>query len=421
MLFSSIVLALTLIEVDSRIGYEWQSAFPRIFGLGADGSRGMLTAIAGSMLTVAALAFSLTLAAVTQASGQFTPRIYRNFLRDTSNQFVLGYFVSVFAYCLVILRTIRGGDEIKFVPSLSVVTGLVLALGGVIVLIYFIHHIAVSLQISTIIHNIVEETKESIETIFPQEIGSTAAAEEQIVMMRAEERHAWKTIKSLSSGYVQSIDSDSMLDLAEKHNVILRMERSIGQFVGSGADLISVANAMEDSEPGFELNDDVCKDLNGCFGINRYRTVDQDVGFGIRQIVDIALKALSPGVNDTTTAITCIDFLGEIIGQLASRKFPFEIRSKDGTARVITSAPDFKDFVETAFDQIRISGKGNHAIFERMIGSLTYVAGLTRDETRLQTLRNHIDLIEVYADQTLDTEYEKRKVRERLKKSRESL
>jgi uncharacterized membrane protein len=123
MIVVSIALALDLIEIDSCVKVEWLADFPRLFGLGADGSRWMLTAIAGSILTVAALAFSLTLNAVTQASGQFTPRIFRNFMRDRANQLVLGYFVSVFAFCLLVLRTIRGADELKFVPSFAVLTG----------------------------------------------------------------------------------------------------------------------------------------------------------------------------------------------------------------------------------------------------------------------------------------------------------
>ena len=120
MILGSIALALVLVEIDSRTGEKWLSNFPLAFGLGADGARGMLTAIASSMLTVAALTFSLTLNAVSQASGQFTPRIIRNFMRDRANQFVLGFFVSVFAFCLIVLRTIRGADEVKFVPSLAV-------------------------------------------------------------------------------------------------------------------------------------------------------------------------------------------------------------------------------------------------------------------------------------------------------------
>ena len=131
----------------------------------------MLTAIASSMLTVAALTFSLTLNAVSQASGQFTPRIFRNFMRDRANQFVLGYFVSAFAFCLLVLRTIRGADELKFGPSHSVKPALLLAIGGILVLIFFIHHIAASLQITTILDNITEETKEAVERLFPEKLG----------------------------------------------------------------------------------------------------------------------------------------------------------------------------------------------------------------------------------------------------------
>ena len=179
MIIVSIALALALIEVDSVTKTDWLTSYPRLFGLGADGARGMLTAIASSMLTVAALAFSLTLNAVMQASGQFTPRILRNFMSDRANQFVLGYFVSVFAFCLLVLRTIRGADEIKFVPSFAVMTALLLALGGILVLIFFIHHIAASLQITTILDKITGETKKAVEHIFPEEVGEAADPDEQ--------------------------------------------------------------------------------------------------------------------------------------------------------------------------------------------------------------------------------------------------
>ena len=179
MILGSIALALVLVEIDSRTGEKWLSNFPLAFGLGADGARGMLTAIASSMLTVAALTFSLTLNAVSQASGQFTPRIIRNFMRDRANQFVLGFFVSVFAFCLIVLRTIRGADEVKFVPSLAVMAGLMLAIGGILVLIFFIHHIAASLEITNILDNITEETIDAIEEFFPEEREKRVTLEEK--------------------------------------------------------------------------------------------------------------------------------------------------------------------------------------------------------------------------------------------------
>lgn len=418
MLISSIALALGLIELDSRVDGKRLDDFPRLFGLGADGSRGMLTAIASSMLTVAALTFTMTLNAMTQASGQFTPRIFRNFMRDRANQFVLGYFVGVFVYCLLVLRTIRGGDEIKFVPSLAVIAGLLLALGGVIVLIFFIHHIADSLQITTIIDNIADETGEAVERIFPTEMGRAAKSDGRTDVWQAAENQKWLKIPALQSGYVQSVDMDGLLKFAGENQLVLQMELGIGQFAGRGATLLSLTRDSEIENPNFVLDEEKIKKLNELFGIDRYRTIEQDVGFGIRQIVDIALKALSPGVNDTTTAVTCIDFLGEIVGEIARRELPLKIRAGKNGGRVIVLAPDFQDYVEKAFDQIRISGKANLAIFERLSEAVAFVAECTADKTRRAALEKQIALITEFAAQTLETDYEKEKLVQKAAKAR---
>lgn len=414
MIVFSIVMALVLIEIDSHVKTEWLENFPRLFGLGADGSRGMLTAIASSMLTVAALAFSLTLTAVTQASGQFTPRIFRNFMRDRANQFVLGYFVSVFAFCLLVLRTIRGADELKFVPSLGVMIGLVLALGGIVVLIFFIHHIAASLQITTILDNIADETKAAIEKLFPKRLGEGATEEEKSETRQIEEIENWKKIPALKAGYVQNVATEGLLEFAVENEVLVRMRRGIGQFAGTGATLAEIAPGTKTDNLRISVDDELIEKINDLFGIERYRTIEQDAGFGIRQIVDIALKALSPGVNDTTTAINCIDNLGEIVGEIARRKIPARIRSADGAPRVIAVAPDFQDYVETAFDQIRINGKGNMSVFERLLETMIFIAECTTSAERRRALEKQVDLIGEFAAETLETEYEKEKVRLKL-------
>jgi uncharacterized membrane protein len=419
MIFFSIGLALGLIEVDSQVKAEWFAGFPRLFGLGADGSRGMLTAIASSMLTVAALAFSLTLNSVTQASAQFTPRIFRNFMRDRSNQFVLGYFVSVFAYCLIVLRTIRGGDELKFVPSIAVMVGLVLALGGILVLIFFIHHIADSLQITTILDTITDETKKSIEKLFPEEIGDGATEDEKNQAWHAENVKSWTRVPANTPGYVQSVDADRLLEYAVANNILIRMRKGVGQFTGSGATVAEIAPGTETSKRQISIDDKKIEELTDLFSLDRYRTIEQDAGFGIRQIVDIALKALSPGVNDTTTAINCIDNLGEIVGDIARRRLPATVRSKDDVPRVLIAAPDFEDYVETAFDQIRLSGKGNMAIFLRLLETLMFVAECTAIGTRRNALRKQIDLIGEFAGKTLETEYEKEKIQTKLIEAKE--
>ena len=412
MIGGSIILALILIDAESLVQREWLLNFPRLFGLGADGSRGMLTAIASSMLTVAALAFSLTLAALAQASAQYSPRILRNFMRDRLNQFVLGYFVSVFAYCLIVLRTIRGDEELKFVPSLAVMGGLILAIGGIVVLIFFIHHIAASLQVSRIIDNIVGETIEAVDTLFPKELGAPAEKPEKTEAQILKSYKTWRKIPAQTSGYVQYVDTEKLEDWAQKNDFVLKMERSVGQFVGKGATLVSLTGEGQNFEEN--INDETKNELNNLFGINRYRTIEQDIGFGIRQIVDIALKALSPGINDTTTAINCIDFLSVIVGEIAGKQLPEKVRVKDGKICAVVKSNDFGDYVKTAFDQIRINGKANQAIFERLIEALNFVGENTIDEDRRQIVREQIGLIGEFAEQTLQTEYEKQKIREKI-------
>ncbi len=419
MIAGSIVLALVLIDAETMVKREWLLNYPRLFGLGADGSRGMLTAIASSMLTVAALAFSLTLTAITQASGQYSPRLLRNFMRDRINQFILGYFVSVFAYCLIVLRTIRGAEEIQFVPSLAVMGGLILAIGGIVVLIYFIHHIASSLQISQIIGNIVDETKEAIENLFPEELGEAAEKSEQTEAQIINAFKNWRKIPAQKSGYVQYIDTENLIEWANESDFIVKMERGVGQFIGKGATLVSLT--CNDENFAEKIDEDTESAINNLFNINRHRTIEQDIGFGIRQIVDIALKALSPGINDTTTAITCIDYLGVIVGKIAGKQIPERVRIKEGKICVIVKSNDFRQYVETAFDQIRINGKANQAVFERLLESLKFVAETAISKERCEIIREQVNLIKEFADQTLQTEYEKQKVYEKIEQAREAV
>ena len=417
MLASSILLALVLVEADERQNRELLLKYPKIFGLGADGSRGMLTAIAGSMLTVAALAFSLTLSIIAQASAQYTPRILRNFLRDRINQFILGYFVSVFAYCLVVLRTIRGADELKFVPSLAVVTGLLLALGGIIVLIYFIHHIATSLQLTNIIASVVDDTLAAIEVMFPLEMGRPAETDDDFdEAQRLIDNGDWFEIIAGSSGYIQLVDSDGLVNFAVENNLVVKMEVGIGQFVGKGEPLAAVS--ADDETSAIIVDDNITDTINSFYDIYRFRSIEQDVGYGIRQIVDIALKALSPGINDTTTAIICIDYLGVILSEIAVRRLPVRIRKKRDNIHVLVSSPDFASYIETAFDQIRISGKGNFAVFQRLCGAMAMIGSNNYLNRRFEVLDKQLDLISDFAAKTLETDYEKEKVIKSVAKTR---
>ncbi len=411
MVIGSAVLALVFIEVDGRTNRELLAEYPRIFGAGADGSRGMLSSIAGSMITVAGLTFSLTILAMAQASSQYTSRVLRNFMRDRSNQFVLGFFVGIFAYSLIVLRTIRGGDEGRFIPSLAVLFGLVLAISSVGVLIFFIHHIASSIQASSIISAGAAETIGAVARLFPHEVGEESEESEALLSEVVLEDRLWHPIPARSTGYVRNVDTNGLVSFAVERDCVIRMERGLGSFVVKDSPLVWLT---ESSPAGHELDETTITKLNELFTIDHYRTIDQDVAFGIRQIVDIALKALSPGVNDTTTAVVCIDYLGAILVDLARRRIEQHYRAPDGVLKVIAEGATFESLVRGAFDQIRDVAADNTAIYLRLLRALETVAERTLAQGRRETLANQVALIAEEADRELASNYNLTRVRERV-------
>lgn len=407
----AIGLAFGLVVVDTRIAHAWLLDYPLLFGAGADGARGMLTAIAGSMVTVAALIFSLTLSTLAQVSSQYTSRVLRNFMRDRANQLVLGFFVSIFAYCLIVLRTIRGGDEGGFIPSLAVFMGLVLALVSIGVLIFFIHHIATAIQASSIIRHATEETHKAIGRLFPEALGEEAGPQQAQDLLRQAGQLRWQPVPARATGYVQSLDEEALLALARQLAGVVRLEHGIGGFVARGAALVSVARYEGGAQA---LTEELMAEVNDCFTLGSQRTIEQDAGFGLRQIVDIALKALSPGINDTTTAIIGIDHLGALLAQLADRRFEQNLCADQDKVRIIAVRPTFATYVATAFDQIRLSADGNAAVYLRLLTALATIGQHTHAQERCQALRQQADLIAEAAERTLPTDYEREQVRQRL-------
>lgn len=216
----SIALAVALIGADSAESKQWLASWPRLFGAGAAGARGMLSTIAGSMMTVMGVTFSMTLVTLALASSQYTSRILRNFMRDRVTQVVLGIFAGIFTYCLIVLRTIRSGDEGGYVPSLAVFFGVVLAIGGVGILIFFIHHIASSIQASSIIASVAEETMVAVDRLFPERLGqgSVDDDEDQALLSLAERN--WQAIPPTNNGYIPSVDIAALLRFARQHKTI---------------------------------------------------------------------------------------------------------------------------------------------------------------------------------------------------------
>jgi uncharacterized membrane protein len=402
---AGVALALLLIEANGRLGADSLAKdWPRLFGAGAEGARGMLSAIATSMITVAGVAFSITVVALTLASTQYSSRILRTFLRDRANQAVLGILMGVFAYCLVVLRTIRGGDEGAFVPTLAVAFAVALAFVAIGAFIFFIHHIAASIQATSILRAAADETFQAIDRLFPSEMGEAPQTQVQPQVDDVEDGDGWTTVRALRTGYVQGVDSAALLRFAAEHNTVIRMERGIGEFVVEGTPLITVRDRLQSAEadgPDKDPSERAAKRLDSIYTIGLQRTMLQDAGFGIRQIVDVALKALSPGVNDTTTAVNCVDYLGAILARLAARHIESPYRMQDGVLRVIAKAPAFDSLLSDAFDQIRQNAGGNVAVVLAMIGALGNIAHCAQEPGRLQSVRQQAEAIADLAARTI--------------------
>lgn len=398
MVFAAVTLAVLLITADLAIGTDWIMENSLVFGVGASGARGMLSAIAGSMMTVASLTFSLTISTLATASSQYTSRLIRNFMRDRLNQFVLGYFVGLFAYCLVVLRTIRSGDdEVAFVPSLAVMGGLLLALVSIGVLIFFIHHIAESIQISVILRRVTAETMQAIDELFPTNVGESATATNAgqsrtgaPIASHADIDGPWYAVPAQQFGYVQSVDAKGLLAIAAANDGVVHMSGDIGSFVTPGGAVceISLPSLPKDS---------LVSELRGAFNIGTVRTIQQDAAFGIRQIVDIALKALSPGINDTTTGVMCVEHLGVVLESLSARPIPDRLRAEDGHVRFIASGRSFEVLTGLCLNQIRQSASGNTAVMIALLRAIESAGKQTSDPERRRTLSRHASFVATLA------------------------
>jgi len=339
----AMLLGIGLVELDSYSQSDLAARWPRLFGAGAEGARGTLAAIAGSMITVAGVVFSVTIVALSLAASTYSPRVLRTFMHDRATQAAFGVFVGIFAYCLVVLRTVRAADEngAAFVPSLAVFGALVLALVGVWVLVYFIHHVAVTIQVSSILQRIAAETRKAIETLFPEHLGED---EDDAAPSAAGERD-WRAIPARRSGYLVSIDAAGLLAFARRRGGVLRMELAVGEFAVESQPLASLAGAS--AEPRAEADE-----LDQLYTFGAERSVHQDAGFGIQQLVDVATRALSPGVNDPSTAAMCADHLSALLVQLARRRMPSPLRREGGELRVIACGPSFESLVGLAFEPL---------------------------------------------------------------------
>ncbi|HEV8033854.1 DUF2254 domain-containing protein [Yoonia sp.] len=336
---------------------EWAYAF------GPESARAILSAIAGSMITVAGVTFSMTMLTLQLASSQFGPRMLRNFMRDRGNQIVLGTFLSTFVYCLLVLASVRGSGASYFVPVIAVSFGMILAVASLATLIYFIHHIATSIRIENILASLSVEACKTVERVFPAHDHKSAPFPGKLMAEALPQGYEndSRSVVATDSGYIQSIDLDRLWQIASDNDLVVRVERWIGNFVPKTGSLVIAS-------PYGRVSDAVADDLSNAFSIGAERTPDHDIEFSLRRIVEIAQRALSPGVNDPTTALYCLDRLGEVLGLLAGRQFPSgRIMDEHMKLRVIFEPVTFEELACSAFAAIARYGISDDDLVARLL------------------------------------------------------
>lgn len=383
-------LAVMTIALDEAGTFQSLQTLGWTFTGGAEGASTVLGTIAGSMITIVGVVFSMTLLTLSLASSQFGPRLLRNFMRDTTYQLVLGTFVSTFLYCLLVLRTIRRVEDASFVPHLSVTLGVLFAIMSLGVLIYFIHHVSVSIQADQIVARIGTELNAEIERLFPPQIGQggprTADAPPAARFLETLAREA-RPVNSTRDGYLQFIDADALMALATQANIVLQLELRPGHYVVAGRPLVRVW-------PGNRTVEGLAERIAAAFAFGSQRTPGQDVEFAIDQLVEIAVRALSPGINDPFTAISCVDRLGSALCRVARREIPSPYRHDDqGQLRVVAPAVTFAEIADAAFKQIRHHARSSATVTLHLLKTIGVIAQFTCRPDDRAALRQHAENI----------------------------
>lgn len=409
MAIAALLLASGMVYVDSHAGSTWMDGMPWLYAARPDGARALLSSIGGSMIGVAGTTFSVTIAAVVYASGQYGPRLLSNFMSDRGNQVTLGTFIATFVYSLTVLRTIRSAGESgasapAFVPQLALLVALILVLCSIAVLIFFIHHVPMRIHINNVIERIGDRLIEEIDSRFPTYIGEEpgerpdnpsvpSAFREDATSAEYERR---TPVRSKNIGYIQLIEEGTLLAAAREHDLVIRLQYQSGDFAHNGSVLL-------EAWPAERCGEDAVKALREAFAVGARRTALQDLRFLIDELVEIAARALSPGVNDPFTANSCLDWLGAAMAELARRDLPSHLRTdEDHALRVIAYPVTFDGFIDRAFGALAQYASADRIAGKRFLEALGDVALSCDDVGRIATLVDQARAFRTLAEGKLD-------------------
>ncbi|HEX6312259.1 MAG TPA: DUF2254 domain-containing protein [Acidimicrobiia bacterium] len=350
---------------------------PLAYGGGPDGAQELLSAIATSMIAFTGVVFSITIVVLQLASSQFSPRVLRTFLRDRGTQGSLGVFIATFVYALLVLRDVRTQtiDQSSYVPGVSVSMALVVLAVSLGMFVYYIHHVARAIRVAWILDAVADETRAVIDHEFPVDAGDDGRDR------AVPDGPPTDLFPAPRPGILLAVDRHALVRLAHDAGCVLVLERAVGDFAVSNTSLLSVHGATLSAQQRDTVSEAIV------IGIER--TMEQDPAFGFRQIVDIAVRGLSPAVNDPTTAVQCLDHLHDFLQLLVSRPFRSgKLLDADGALRVVLPAPSWDDFLDLAFQEIRHYGAGSIQVMRRIRAALDDLAAAAPPD-RLPAIEHH--------------------------------
>ncbi len=409
MVILSFLLALGMIQLDTVLKFKTISAFLWIYSGGAQGARALLSMVAGSMITVAGVTFSITIAALANSTSQFGPRLLRNFMRDTGNQVTLGTFIATFMYCLLVLRVVRDTTEGRFIPYISVTVAIGLAMASLGVLIYFIHHVSTSISAENVVAMVGNDLTQAIDRLYPKkEIFHWRNWRLRAENMVPENFAAGsQPVEAANSGYLQTIDYEALINIAKANDLILQIESRPGHFIKAGNDLVR-------AWPSKNYQETLKEPIMASFILGIHRLHGQDIELAVSQLVEVAVRALSPGINDPFTAMSCIDRLGVGLSKLAERNIPSAYRyDDDGNLRLLTYPITFAGITNSAFDQIRQHGQTDVAVTIRLLETIAVIATHTRDADKLRPLQRQAEMVWRASQDAVTEEWDQKDIEER--------
>jgi len=357
-----------------------------LFSGGPEAARAVLQAIAGSLITVTSLTFSLTVVTLQLASSQFSPRLLRTFTSDRFVHVTLALFLAAFSFALTVLRSVReeGNGNEAFVPEISVTIAFVLAIASVIGLVLFLAHLTREIRVETMMRRVNIETQDTMDRVFPQDRPSQGAEPEPGPAQTA------IRIESAHSGFLTSVDKASLVEAAADAGGIIRLDRDPGSSLVEGVPFATAWPVTAGATFPPATREELRASVNAAVATGFERTNVQDVGFGFRQLVDVAARALSPGINDPTTAVHIIGHLSALLCRLVARNpGPEHLTDDDGRVRVVLALPTFKDFLDMAMNQPRLYGAADPDVAARLLELLQELSWCDRNGQYRREILEH--------------------------------